>query len=71
MKIDECLNNVRCYTANCNKMAKYNIDTNGFKGNLCFCKNCFEELSKLILQINKSNKNLGEEKIESTNKKRK
>lgn len=71
MKIDECLNNVRCFTASCNKFAKYNIDTNGFKGNISLCEDCFKELSKLILNINKQNNNSGEQKIENTTKKRK
>ena len=48
MNIDKCENNVRCHVAGCNKIAICNIDTNGFKGNLCLCKECLEKLEKLL-----------------------
>lgn len=46
MTVDKCLKNVRCHIAGCNNFAEYNIDTNGFKGNLCLCKQCTNELFK-------------------------
>ena len=48
MTIEKCENNVRCNVAGCNKMATTNIDTNGFKGNLCLCDECLKQLEKLI-----------------------
>ena len=48
MTIEKCENNVRCNVAGCNKMATANIDTNGFKGNLCLCDDCLKQLEKLI-----------------------
>lgn len=48
MTIDKCTNNVRCHVAGCKNFATCNIDTNGFKGNLCLCNNCLQQLEKLI-----------------------
>ena len=44
MHIEECLKNIRCDTANCHNFATYNINTNGYKKNICLCENCFNSL---------------------------
>lgn len=57
MTVDKCERNIRCHVAGCNNFAEANIDTNGFKGNLCLCKPCLETLEKQLKKfINQSNK---------------
>jgi len=56
MYVDECPKNVRCDTANCHEFAKYNINTNGYKKNICLCENCFNSLLTAMQKIKKNNK---------------
>ena len=44
MKIEKSLKNVRCDTANCHQFSLFNINTNGYKKNLCLCESCFKQL---------------------------
>jgi len=55
MKVEACLKNVRCDTANCHRFAIFNINTNGYKKNLCLCESCFKELYS---EMTKSKKEL-------------
>jgi len=53
MYIEKCPKNIRCDTLNCHEFAIFNINTNGYKKNLCLCEKCFNELSKNIQNIKK------------------
>jgi len=53
MHIEKCLANIRCDTANCHKFSKYNINTNGYKKNICLCECCFNELYSQMQSIKK------------------
>jgi len=57
MKIDLCPHNIRCDTAGCFSYAKYNINTASYKGSICLCDKCLNELHQSINQIKKSLKN--------------
>ena len=54
MHIAETLKNVRCDTVGCHKIAKYNLDTNSYKGSTCLCLECFNNLYKAMQLIKKS-----------------
>ena len=54
MYIEECLRNLKCDTAGCHSNAKYNINTSGYKGNLCLCEKCFNNLYDNVNKIKKS-----------------
>ena len=59
MQVENCPKNVRCDTLNCHKFALFNIDTNGYKRNICLCESCFDSLfssMKKAKQAQKSNK---------------
>ena len=61
MYIEECPKNVRCDTANCFSFALYNINTNGYKKNLCLCESCFNTLYSAMLKAKrKQQKNKGD-----------
>ena len=53
MYIEKCPKNIRCDTLNCHAFATFNINTNGYKKNLCLCEKCFNELYKNIQNIKK------------------
>lgn len=54
MKLDRCLNNVRCDSGGCKKFAICTIDTNGYKGSICLCRECFNALFKDAQKLKKS-----------------
>ncbi len=54
MTVEKCPKNVRCDTANCHTFATYNINTNGYKKNICLCDNCFNQL---YLSMQKAKRN--------------
>lgn len=56
MTIEKCSNNVRCHVAGCRNFAICNIDTNGFKGNLCLCNECLQDLEKSLKKFKNQNK---------------
>lgn len=63
MSVERCLRNVRCDTGNCRNFASYNINTSGYKGNLCLCEECFNALLTSMQKAKKianSNKSKGE-----------
>ena len=61
MYIEESLRNVRCDTVACHRFAKFNISTNSYKGKLCLCDKCFNDLFTSMSSINKTeNKPKGE-----------
>ena len=55
MQVENCPINVRCDTVNCHKFSKFNINTNGYKKNICLCESCFNEL---FVQMQKAKKEL-------------
>lgn len=56
MFIDFCLNNVRCDTGNCHNFAYVCVNTSGYKGNICLCKKCFNQLTNEVSKIKKIDK---------------
>ena len=61
MKVELCLKNVRCDGKMCHNLAYASIHTDGYQGNICLCKNCFDSLTKEIKTfIKNQNKHNGE-----------
>ena len=61
MKVDLCLPNIRCNGRTCHNLAQVSIDTDGFKGCIYLCNDCFNNLSKEIKNYSKKiNKTNGE-----------
>ena len=56
MNIDKCKNNIKCDIARCKNNAEIIIRTNSYKGDLCLCKKCANELYVLINKCNKESK---------------
>lgn len=54
MYIEKCLKNIRCDTAGCHQLAKFNINTSSYKGSICLCDDCFNKLSTAIQKIKKT-----------------
>ena len=54
MRVDKCLKNVRCDCGGCKNFAIANIDTNGYKGSICVCRKCFDDLCRDITKLKKS-----------------
>ena len=60
MFVEECLKNIRCDIANCHKLAKFNINTSSYKGNICLCQDCFNTLLTAMKKLDKKTKQIKE-----------
>lgn len=56
MFVEKCPKNVRCDTGNCHNFANFNINTNGYKKNICLCEKCFNELYLSMQKCKRENK---------------
>ena len=54
MKADTCLKNVRCDCGGCKNFAITTLDTHGYKGSICLCKDCFLNLYKDLTKIKRT-----------------
>ena len=65
MKVELCLKNVRCDGKSCHNLAHVSLDNDGYKGNCCLCKTCFDKFVKEIKSfIKEQNKHNGDNKSE-------
>lgn len=62
MFISNSLKNIRCDTANCNKFSSFVINTSGYKGSLCLCEDCFDDLLNQMKKFKAKNKEQRNEK---------
>ena len=53
MQIENCQSNIRCDGANCKNYAAVSIKTQGHKGNINFCTECFSELMRVLENMKK------------------
>ncbi len=60
MNIQSCPQNIRCDCINCNKLAKYSIDTSSYKGNINLCEECFTNLYNAMMKMKKEITKLNE-----------
>lgn len=57
MCVETTLKNIRCDTVACHKMAKFSINTSGYKGCIYLCEECFNKLYLAMQRQKKTAKN--------------
>ena len=47
--------NIKCDGVNCNKLSKFSLDINSYKGLIFLCENCFKQMQSILKRNSQKN----------------